>query len=258
MRGSAQTVTTGISLFCTSSVAVWKIFPFLSLSIDSIHRGGICEGKNNPEAKAAGAHPKPRKNTMKTSSKIATARAIHRLPPKTIRIGMLSDRTASASALTPKADEMPEKLRLRYPAFEAVLKFVKRRKLPTGKCEVWASPRGHESCPHGYTNGQDHVAAVICFALEEEAQGEGQFEASELDVRRENGFVHVCIDDWRMISLEPLSAAEIKKVRQKHGAKRGRSAKKATLKTPSKRGKSKDPFEIGLSLYPYMPGGEWA
>jgi hypothetical protein len=70
--------------------------------------------------------------------------------------------------------------------------------------------------------------------------------------------VHVCIDDWRMISLEPLSAAEIKKVRQKHGAKRGRSAKKATLKTPSKRGKSKDPFEIGLSLYPYMPGGEWA
>jgi hypothetical protein len=165
-------------------------------------------------------------------------------------------KTGRNSGLMSQELETIKQLNLRYPNFAEMLKFSVKRKLPTCKCKIWAN-LGHDWASYGYSNGLLHVAAAICFVLREEAQGEGQFEVCELKVRRQDGVAYIRVEDWDLIYIEPLTPAEIKKVRLEHRAKRGKSAQKTSLKTAGKHVKSKDPFETGLALYPYMPGGQW-
>jgi len=163
-------------------------------------------------------------------------------------------RTEQSSAHMAKELATIKTLNLSFPNFLDMLKFAIKRKLPTCKSKVWVN-LGHNPLWYGYSNGLLHVAAAICFVLEEEAHGEGQFEVSELNVRRNNGWTYVRIYDWDLVYFEPLTPAEIREIRSKTQAKSGKPSRKTANKTIAKQ--RNDPFETGLSLYPYMPGGEW-
>jgi hypothetical protein len=159
---------------------------------------------------------------------------------------------------------MIAELRARYPKYDAVLAFVKKYKLPSCKCSVEAMPRDHGSVSYGYSNSQQHVAAAICAVLEEEAQGEGGWEVEDLTVKSKGSEVSVRVEGWSLIWFTPLTPAGEKKAKTewlKHAMALEKNGKpRAERLLPSRLGallSKRDPFESGLILYPYMPGGEW-
>lgn len=162
-----------------------------------------------------------------------------------------------------KPPNMIEALRANYPDYDAVLAFAKKNKLPKGKCSVSAAPRddGH-SCSYGYSNSLEHVAAAICAVLEEEAQGEDQWDAASLRVRRDGPTVFVCVENYDYIWFTPLTPAKEKEARAEwvsHALALEKNKPRAEQIAPNRLRKllsKHDPFEANL-IQPYMPGGAW-
>ena len=141
--------------------------------------------------------------------------------------------------------DMLEALRDRYDQFDAALKFAKRHRLPNCKCEVLAMPShcSHEAESYGYTASVEHVAAVICAVLEDEAQGEEQWDVGDLNILREDGTVYLRLEHWDLVWFRPLTNYEIRRVRAEY--------------RKARRWRVRDPFEFEPDLYPYMANGEW-
>jgi hypothetical protein len=158
--------------------------------------------------------------------------------------------------------EMTEKLRAAYLDFDAVLKFVTKRRHPECKCSIYASPRPErDEVSFGYSNGTLHVAAAICMACQMVAEASGDFpEVQSLTARHKGSTWLVRVYGFDLIYFVPLNDAEIRKAKTTWIERLiTRSKSKGSVITPTKLKllKKVDPWKSGFGLWPYMPGGEW-
>ena len=148
-----------------------------------------------------------------------------------------------------------------YRRFDDVLEFVEKNKFPRCKCSVMKSPQDQNKLSYGYSQTRIHVAAALCRALEDTADGI-QWPVDALMALKLQSEVVVMAGGWPMIRVQRLSRAEVNNVKAEwlKGAMAKEKCKPRAKQVTPERLRECDPFKsdlAGMDLYPYMPGGVW-